>query len=165
MSQSELSSDEQEEYTAVKNLRPSLRSINLKVKCASIDETREGYSKKTGESYKVTEALVGDETGCVLVTLWNEIIQQIEVDKVYSFTNVYTSIFKNSLRLNIGKYGKVEEIDEESPIELNEENNLSNEFYEQPRRRHQYRDFQSSNNSGRTSWRQSWSNRKRQRRY
>ncbi len=166
MSQPEVSSDDQEEYTTVENLRPGLRGINLKIKCASKDEPREGYSRKTGDSYKVTEALVGDETASILITLWNETIDEMEIGKVYSLNNVYTSIFKNSLRLNIGKYGQMQEIDEEDSIEVNEDNNLSNEFYDQPRRRPQYGGgYQSYNKPGRDNWKRSWSNRKRQRRY
>jgi len=46
-------------------------------------------------------------------------------------TNAYTTVFKTSLRLNIGKYGAFEEIQEEEPKEVNEENDLSKKEYQQ----------------------------------
>ena len=127
-------SENVEEFIKVGGLRPQLKRINLKVKCVAKYEEREGFSRKTGENYRVTEVLVGDETGAILLTLWNESIDQMEVDGIYSLTNVYTSIFKGSLRLNIGRYGHLEAIDEEIS-DVDEENNLSNMVYAQPERR------------------------------
>ncbi|MHA1264289.1 MAG: single-stranded DNA-binding protein [Candidatus Helarchaeota archaeon] len=122
---------EVEEYIIAEELRPGLKGINIKVKCASIEDEREVVARKTGETLRVTEALVGDETGSVLLTLWNDDIDKMIVDKVYALKNVYTTVFKNYLRLNIGRYGTMEEIEEETPAEVNVENNLSNKYIEQ----------------------------------
>ena len=92
-----------EEYIVVEELKPGLRGINVKVKCASKNEEREVIARRTGETLRVTEALVGDETGSVLLTLWNDDIDKMEVEKNYVLSNAYTTVFKSSLRLNIGK--------------------------------------------------------------
>ena len=124
-----------EEYSVVEDLRPGLRSINIKVKCGSKAEEREVISRKTGETLRVTEALVGDATGCILLTLWNDDIDKAQTDHVYELGNVYTTVFRGSLRLNIGKYGSMEEIEGADDFgEINEENNLSDKVYEQQRR-------------------------------
>jgi len=127
---------EPEEFKVVEDLRPGQRGLNLKVRCDSKNEARDIVSRKTGENLRVTEALVGDETGSVLLTLWNEDIEKMEPDHVYKLSNAYTTVFKGSLRLNLGKYGTMEEIEEETPAEVNTENNLSNRVYEQERRPH-----------------------------
>ena len=123
-----------EEFKIVDELRPGLRGINIKVRCNSKNEEREVVSRKSGETLRVTEALVGDETGSVLLTLWNEDIDKMEPDHIYQLGNVYTTVFKGSLRLNIGKYGTMKEIDESTPAEINLGNNLSDKVYEQERR-------------------------------
>ncbi|NVM01000.1 MAG: single-stranded DNA-binding protein [Candidatus Helarchaeota archaeon] len=125
---------ETEEFIIVDELKPGLRGINIKVRCNSKNEEREVISRKTGETFKVTEALVGDETASILLTLWNDDIDKVEIDKNLKLINVYTTVFKGSLRLNIGKYGSFEEISDEELNEVNTENNLSNREYEQPRK-------------------------------
>lgn len=123
-----------EEFKIVDELKPGLRGINIKIRCNSKNEEKEVTSRKTGETLRVTEALVGDETGSIYLTLWNDDIDKMVADHVYQLTNVYTTVFKGSLRLNIGKYGSFEEISEEELKEVNTENNLSDKFYEQPRK-------------------------------
>ena len=123
-----------EEFKIIDDLRPNSRSINIKIKCNSKNEEREVTSRKTGENLRVTEALVGDETGSIYLTLWNDDIDKMEVDHIYKLINVYTTVFRGSLRLNIGKYGSFEEIDGEEIKEVNTENNLSDKEYEQPQK-------------------------------
>ena len=127
-----------EEFKVISDLEPSIRGVNIKVRCNSKIEEREVISKKTGETLRITEALVGDETGSILLTLWNDDIDKVEVEHVYQINNAYTTVFKGSLRLNTGKYGSIEEINEEGPAEVNIENNLSKIIYEQPRFRPKY---------------------------
>ncbi len=122
------------EFKTVEELKPGLKGITIKVRCDSKNEEKEIVSRKTGENLRVTEALVGDETGSIYLTLWNEDIDKIENDHVYQLNNVYTSVFKGSLRLNIGKYGSFEEIEEETPASVNTENNLSDKVYKIPER-------------------------------
>ncbi len=128
---------EVEEFKVVEDLRPGLRGINIKVKCKSMNEEREVVSRKTGETLRVTEALVGDETGSILLTLWNDDIDKMIIDHIDKIENGYTSIFRSSLRLNIGKYGTIEEIEGDSPTEVNIDNNLSDKVFEQQPRYHQ----------------------------
>ncbi|MEM3586153.1 MAG: hypothetical protein QXO71_02425 [Candidatus Jordarchaeaceae archaeon] len=124
---------ESEEFKIVDELKPGLKRLNLKVRCSSKNEEREIVSRKTGETLRVTEALVGDETGSVLLTLWNDDIDKMQPDRVYRLSNAYTTVFKGSLRLNLGKYGSMEELDEDTPATVKLDNNLSNKVYEQER--------------------------------
>ena len=157
----------QSEEKQIDDLKPSLRGINVKIKCGTKNEEREIISRKTGETLRVTEALVGDSTGCILLTLWNDDIDKVETDHVYQLGNVYTTIFHGSLRLNIGKYGTYEEIEADGFPEINEENNLSDKVYEQPQRyRPRYGgDRPYNSRPSRGNWKDSFSNRPRRRRY
>lgn len=132
----------------VENLRPGLKSINVKFKCDSINEEREVVSKQTGDTNRITEALVGDNSASVLLTLWNDDIDKMKVGSIYKLSNGYTNIFKGSLRLNVGKYGSLEEVESGGEIEINKEKNLSDKIYEQERRFRPYRDRSYSSGSG-----------------
>jgi len=48
--------------------------------------------------------------------------------------NGYVTLFKGNMRLNIGKYGKMEMAKEPLEGEVNTENNVSSKAYEQERR-------------------------------
>ena len=118
-----------EEFINVEDLKPNSKRVNVKVKVISKNDEREVISKRTGETLRVTEALVGDETGTVLLTLWNELIDNVEVDKAYEINNGYISLFRGYMRLNIGKYGSISEIEEDFG-EINTEKNMSDQQYE-----------------------------------
>ncbi len=76
---------------------------------------------------------MGDKTGTVVMPLWDDTIEQIEVGKTYKLENGYTGLFQRHLRLNIGRYGIVNEA-EETIEEVEMENDLSATEHERPQR-------------------------------
>jgi len=117
----------------VSDLKPRSRNVNILVKALSKSEIRDVKSSKDGSDHKVTEMTVGDETGIVLLTLWDDTIDKVEEGHVYQIKNGYTSLFKGNIRLNIGRYGELEEVTDRD-IEVNESNNVSEKVYEDRRR-------------------------------
>ena len=126
-----MSEDEEIEYIKVSELKPYLGKVYVKAKVVEMEETRE----VSGGEHRVCEALVGDDGGCIYMTLWDDSIDQFEVGNTIHVENGYVSVFKESMRLTAGKYGTVTKIDEEFPEEVNTDNNLSNRQVEQRRRR------------------------------
>jgi len=124
---------ESKELIKIEKLTPNSREVNTIVKVVSKSEVR----SVTGRDYtirKVADALVGDETGCVYLTLWEDNIDKIKEEATIRITNGYVNLFRGNMRLNIGRYGSFELL-EESPIKkVNTENNLSDKRYEQERR-------------------------------
>jgi replication factor A1 len=124
---------ESEELVKVETLTPNSRGVNIIVKVVSKGEIR----SVTGRDYsvrRVTDALVGDETATILMTLWDDKIDAINEADVLRITNGYINLFRGNMRLNVGKYGSYEVL-EDSPItEVNTENNLSDKRFEQERR-------------------------------
>jgi replication factor A1 len=124
---------ESEELVKVETLTPNSRGVNTIVKVVSKGEVR----SVTGRDYsvrRVTDALVGDETASIYMTLWDEKIDAINDGATLQITNGYINLFRGNMRLNVGKYGSYEVL-EDSPIEeVNTENNVSDKRYEQERR-------------------------------
>ena len=119
-----------EELIKVEKLTPRMRRVNTVVKVVSKSEAR----IVSGGAHKVVDALVGDETGSVLLPLWDDRINEIDEGETIRITNGYVNLFRGNMRLTIGRYGSFEVL-EESPIEeVNTENNLSEKQYEQERR-------------------------------
>jgi len=110
------------------------RRVYTVVKVVSKTPPREVTSKEDGSVHKVAEALVADDTGSIYMTLWDEAIDEIDEDQVMRIGNAYVNTFKGSLRLNIGRYGTYETLEEDPFEELNLENNLSAKQMEYRRR-------------------------------
>ncbi len=108
----------------VSEITPYGKKIDVTVRVESKGEPREVTARLDNSTHKVAEALVGDDSGCILLTLWDDAIDSVKEGKTYKISNGYSTTFKNSVRLNIGRYGKLEEAEEEI-ASVNKENNLS----------------------------------------
>ncbi len=137
----------------VGNLNPGSRSLNMTVKVVSKNPVREVVSRRDGSSHRVTEALVGDETGSILLTLWDDTIESVTEGDVVDVNNGYVRLFRGSMRLNIGRFGSLE-ASEEDIESVNTENNMSDRQYEQERRYSSYgrRPYQDRGYGGRRNY-------------
>jgi replication factor A1 len=131
-----MSTDESSETEPMKigDLTTYSRGVNTVVKVISKTEPREVTTRSDQSSHRVCEALVGDETGSVYLTLWDNAIDEIEDELVISITNGYVNLFRGSMRLNIGRYGSYETLEEAPFDEVNLDNNMSSKQYDMPPR-------------------------------
>jgi replication factor A1 len=113
-----------EEHLNVGGLKPNLRNVNLTVKIVNIGTSRAVPSKRGKQQHLIAEALVGNETGSVVLTLWDEQIGMFEAGDIIEVRGGYTTLFRGSLRLNIGRGGRIEKSDNEI-VKVNTRNNLS----------------------------------------
>lgn len=117
-----------EEHLKVGSLKPDLRNLDLTVKMINIGPSRSISSKRGGRQHLIAEALVGDETGSLVLTLWDDQIRRFAADDVVEIRGGYTSLFKGSLRLNVGRSGQIDKTDKQVD-EVNTRNNLSEETH------------------------------------
>ncbi|HZX19434.1 MAG TPA: hypothetical protein VFF13_00275 [archaeon] len=103
------------------NLKTKKAGITIKMK--EIRDLREVVSNTDGKLHLLCEALIGDETGSVFISLWDGQIKQMESGKYYKITECYCSKHKGAMILNIGKNGKITKT--EDKFEINTKNNLS----------------------------------------
>jgi replication factor A1 len=118
----------------VGDLTPESKAVNVTAKVVSKTEVREIPMGRDGSAHKVSDALIGDETGVVYLTLWDDNIEKVNEADTVRIENGYVTLFKGNIRLNIGKYGKLEPAKEPLAVEVNTENNVSSKTYEQERR-------------------------------
>lgn len=118
----------------VGDLTPQSKAVNVTAKVVSKTEIREIPMGRDGSPHKVSDALIGDETGVVYLTLWDDNIEKVNDGDTVRIENGYVTLFKGNIRLNIGKYGKLEPAATPLAAEVNTENNVSSKAYEQERR-------------------------------
>ena len=122
------------ELIKIERLTLDAREVNTIVKVVSKSQVRDTTSGRDFSTHRVADALVGDETGCIYLTLWDDKIDKINEGNTISIKNGYINLFRGSMRLNIGRYGSLELLDESPITEVNTQNNLSDKQYEQERR-------------------------------
>lgn len=120
-------------YSKISELAPNIREINLVAKVLELTEAREVTSRNTGEQHTVMDILIGDESGTVYFSAWNEQIEQMKIDETYQFLDTKTILFRNQIRVSLGRNGRVED-SEEKVKEVDTENNLSQKEHDTPRR-------------------------------
>lgn len=122
------------EQIKVGDLNSYSRRVYTVVKVMSKTDVREVTSRKDMSTHRVAEALVADETGSIYLTLWDDVLDEIEEGQILNIKDAYVNLFRGSMRLNLGRYGSYEVLDEAPFEDVNLDNNLSSKVFEQPRR-------------------------------
>ena len=90
----------------VDELTPRSSRVNMPVKVLTLDEPRDIES-----GGRVCEGLVGDETGTIIMSFWNEECDQVKLGETIWLNDARASLVRGSLRLSLGKYGSLGEGD------------------------------------------------------
>jgi len=128
-----MSEDEKAELMKVGSLEKYSRNVNTLVKVVSKTGIRTVSSRRDMSTHKVCEALVGDETGCINLVLWDDNIENINEGQILKIKNAYIKLFRGSMQLNLGREGVYEPLEEGPFEEVKIENNLSSKVFEQDR--------------------------------
>ena len=115
----------------VSEITPDTRAIEVTVAVVEKVGQRD-VNTKDGQPHQVAEFLVGDESGCILFSLWDDKIESVEIGRSYILKGGYVNVFKNSMRLNIGKQGEMTSAAVE--VKPNTSVNISDKHVEAPAR-------------------------------
>ena len=91
----------------IRDLKSGMRRVDLTANVVEKSSTREVRSRYKDETYRVADAIINDGTGTIKLTLWNEQIDQVNVNDTVKIENGYVTSFKGEIQLNVGKYGKL----------------------------------------------------------
>ena len=74
------------ELTSIAELTPECNSVALLLKVVSLDQARQIRSKKTNRRHLVQNAVVGDSTAIINMTLWNDDVDSLQEGHTYLLT-------------------------------------------------------------------------------
>ena len=89
----------------IKDLRNGMKRVEVEAQVTEKGNPREVNSRYKDETYTVADAVVSDETGSIKLTLWNEQIDQVNVNDKIKIENGYITSFRGEIQLNVGRYG------------------------------------------------------------
>jgi len=93
----------------IRNLRPGMEKVDLRVGVISLKEPRK-VTTYTGVEHVLVEGEVEDETGRMILTVWNDLIMQlegVEIGSLVELRNCFITSFQGVLHVNVGRDSEI----------------------------------------------------------
>ena len=104
----------------INDLVADMRNVDIRFRLINKGEKRE-ISTRDGKVLNLSEAEIGDNSGRIMLTLWDQFIETLDVGDIGEVRNGFIKVVKNELRLNIGKYGELVKIEDDKEFIKEEE--------------------------------------------
>ncbi|HWR25734.1 MAG TPA: replication factor A [Methanosarcina sp.] len=101
-----------EEFTPISEIKADMNNINISGRVLDIAEIRT-FEKKDGSTGRVGNLLLGDSTGKIRLTLWDEktdFLDEVEFDETVEVLHAYSreNAFSQQVELNLGARGVIQ---------------------------------------------------------
>ena len=138
------------EKIKVMDLKPGMNNLDVVVRVIESEEPKV-INTRSGQR-TISEAMVGDETGRVKLTLWGKAAGVVKEGQVVEIKGAWTTAYRGNVQLNIGGKGNIGESSEELPEaeKIPEDSPTAPEGYRPPRR--SYRGRRSYGSYGRSGY-------------
>lgn len=105
---------EKEDKNKISDLKVGMENVNIVVRVLEASEPKVIQTKNGPRT--LSEAVVGDETGKVKLTLWGKLAGSVKEGQVVKISNAWTTAYKGKVQLNAGSKSEITEAtDEEAP--------------------------------------------------
>ena len=91
----------------IKDLKDGMKRVEVEAKVVDKQGPREVLSRYKDVVHRVANATISDGTGNIKLTLWNDQIDQVNLDDNVKIENGYVTSFRGEIQLNVGRYGKL----------------------------------------------------------
>ncbi|MFH1505991.1 MAG: hypothetical protein ABIE94_03285 [archaeon] len=94
--------------TNIGKLEPGQTEVQILVEVVKKGE--EKHIKKNGRDLRLVEVTVKDNTGEIILPLWNDIIEEVQEGDMLYIKNAYIRSWKPINRLSLGRNGEISKI-------------------------------------------------------
>lgn len=114
---SEKNVEYEEEFTPIADIKTDMNNINVSGRVLDIAEIRT-FEKKDGSTGRVGNLLLGDSTGKIRLTLWDEktnFLDEVNFDETIEVLHAYSreNAFNQQVELNLGARGIIQKTEKE----------------------------------------------------
>lgn len=88
-------------------MRDGMRRVDAEGEIVEISDPRT-VTLRTGGEARVADCMLKDDSGQIKLSLWDDQIDMVRQGSKVRVTNGYTNSFRGELRLNVGKFGRLE---------------------------------------------------------
>jgi len=90
----------------VAELKPGMRRVEVEGRIVEKGEPRQ-VQTRFGDTSRVADAVLTDDSGSIKMSLWNEQIDNFNVNDDVHVENGYVTSFRGEPQLNVGRYGRL----------------------------------------------------------
>jgi len=87
-------------------LKDGMRRVDVEGTVLDKSEPRT-VNLRAGGQATVVECTIKDDSGSIKLSLWDDLIDRVNVGDRVKVENGYVSSFRGELRLNVGRYGRL----------------------------------------------------------
>lgn len=113
----------EEDVIPIEQLESRTKNLTVKVFVKDLVKEQTVTTRKDGRQHRVSTFLVGDQSGCILLSLWDEWIDLVEKGTIINIQNAYIRIYQGQRFLNLARNAKINLCP--TTIKINLHNNLS----------------------------------------
>lgn len=110
--------DLEERNVKVSDLKEGMDGVSVRVRVLEVGEEKVVNTRRGPRT--ISEALVGDETGRVKLTLWGRHAGTLREGEAVEIRGGWTSSYRGEVQLNVGARGEIERIPDEEVPEASE---------------------------------------------
>jgi ssDNA-binding replication factor A large subunit len=92
--------------TSIAELTPECNSVALLLKVVSLDQARQIRSSKTSRRHLVQNAVIGDSTAIINMTLWNDDVDSLQEGHTYLLTKAYVIEYDECMYIQRSRLGE-----------------------------------------------------------
>ena len=109
-------SEQENRVTKVSDLKPGMDNVSVRVRVLEAEPPKTVNTRKGPRT--ISEAVVGDDTGRVRLTLWGHAAGNIEPGSAVEINGAWTTAYRGQVVLNVGSRGEIKTLDDsEAPRE------------------------------------------------
>jgi len=104
-------------HVKIEDLRVGMKKVNV---IAEVLETSAPSKVHTQfrDNALVSNAVIGDETGKILLCLWDQQVNAVSVGECIEVTNAHVAMFKGERQLRLGKHGRIKKLETPFPSKI-----------------------------------------------
>lgn len=99
-------------HVKIADLRTGMKKINVQAEVLETSEPSKVHTQFRDNAL-VSNALIGDETGKVLLCLWDEQVNAVSVGDSIEVKNAHVAMFKGEKQLRLGKNGTITKLEKQ----------------------------------------------------
>ncbi|MCE4603958.1 MAG: OB-fold nucleic acid binding domain-containing protein [Aeropyrum sp.] len=100
------------EDTRIMDLKSGMRNVSIKGRVLETGEPKVVETRRGPAT--LSEAVVGDETGRVKVTLWGDHAGKLKEGEVVRIDGAWTTSYRGKVQVNAGRESRIERLEDES---------------------------------------------------
>jgi len=106
----------EEEVRKISSLKEGENNVSVRVRVIKTMEPKVIETRKGPRT--ISEAIVGDETGRIKLTLWGKHAGSLKEGQAVEVSGAWTTSYRGQVQLNVGYKGDLKELEEEEvPVE------------------------------------------------